>query len=148
MSLILFLHNLNRWIVLLLLLTALGRAGRSLAQKRPWQAADTRLGLFLTIALDTQLLLGLLLYFFFSSLTQDIWQHFGAAMAQPATRFFALEHVLYGLVAVVLAHVGRARTKRPAADAVRQRAALIFYGLTLAALLAGIPWFRPLLPHL
>ncbi len=143
MSVVLFLHNLNRWIVLALLVAVLFRT----AKRRPWEAADRRLSLFLTIALDTQLLLGLLLYFVFSSLTRSIWTNLAAIMSQPAARFFGLEHSLYGLIAVVLAHVARAQMKKADDDALRRRRALIFYSLTLLALLAGNPWFRPLLPH-
>lgn len=82
-----------------------------MARRQP-TAADQRLSLFLTIALDVQLLLGLLLYFVFSSLTHAFLTDFAASMSKATVRFFGLEHLLYGLVAVILAHVARAQVKK------------------------------------
>jgi hypothetical protein len=44
------------------------------------------------------------------------------------------------LIAVVLAHVGRVRSKKAQTDAARFKSAAIFYGLALIIILALIPW--------
>ena len=92
-----------------------------------------------TILLDTQLLLGLLLYFVYSPVTTAALADFGGAMKVPQLRFFAVEHVFGMLIAIALAHVGRGKIRTAPIER-RARLALVFYGLSLVALLASIPW--------
>lgn len=137
---LLTLHSWLRWIVVLVAALALARAWLGWLGKQGWTPADDRLGMFLTIALDMQVLVGLLLYAFLSPLTASAFQDLGAAMSNGAVRYWAVEHVGLMLVAVVLAHVGRALSKR-AGDAVRRhRLAALFYTLAVLAVLAAIPW--------
>lgn len=49
------------------------------------------------------------------------------------------------LVAVVLAHVGRALSRRVTETQDKHRRAAIFFGLAVVALLIAIPW--PFLPY-
>lgn len=155
-SIVLALHNLARWAVLILLLLAVWRAYQGWLGKRPWTASDRKVGMFAGMAVDIQLLLGLLLYFFFSPLTRTAFQDFGAAMRVADLRFFALEHGFYMLLAVVFVHLGSVLPRRalkkddqsPAAMARAHRLAAIWFTLTLVIVLIGIPWMRPLLPGL
>jgi hypothetical protein len=141
-------HNLMRWIVLGVGLWAVARAYLGWARKTTWTLVDRRAGLFLTIAFDLQMLLGLLLYFLFSPITRLALTDFGAAMASGDLRFFALDHPLEMLTALILAHVGSALSRKAPDDAGRHRRAAIFYTLSLAAVLLAVPWSRPLLPGL
>ena len=68
-SLVLFLHSWWRWVVLLLLLAAVARAVSGRLAGRTWTGSDRRANLLATIALDLQLLMGLLLYLFLSPFT-------------------------------------------------------------------------------
>ena len=104
--------------------------------------------MFFTSSIDLQMLLGLILYFFLSSITREALRNFGAAIANPDLRFFSLEHLLYMLAAVVLAHIGSARSRRAEDPVAKHRQAAIFYTLSVIAILLGMPWFRPLLPSL
>jgi hypothetical protein len=65
---------------------------------------------------------------------------FGAAMKNPALRFFAVEHVALMFAAVIITHVGRvlARNARTA-DQKRSRLLICFVLATVAMLLA-MPW--------
>ena len=47
--------------------------------------------------------------------------------------------------AIAMVHVGRTRIRRAATDAQRHRRALVFFGLGLLLIVAGIPW--PFLPY-
>jgi hypothetical protein len=107
---------------------------------------DGQPGLFFVIAMDLQLLLGLLLYVVLSPITTGGFRDFGAAMSDSGTRFFLVEHLLTMVVAVVLVHIGRARSRRATDDQAKARTAAIFYTLALLVILLGMPWFRPLLP--
>jgi hypothetical protein len=145
---ILALHNIVRWIVVITAILALVRSYRGWLRKGDWTDADRRAGVFFTSAMDTQLLLGLLLYLFFSPITRAALSNFGAAMRDPGARFFALEHLLYMFVAVVFAHLGSAFSKKAAQPADRHRGAAIWYTLAALAIVLGMPWTRPLLPGL
>lgn len=134
------LHNLVRWAVLLFGVLAAGRALIGWFGRRGWLALDDRLGLFFTVSLDIQALLGLLLYFVFSETTTANLSRFGEAMSEPGTRFALLEHPLIMLVALILAHVGRSRAKKAPNPIARHRAAAIFYTLALILIIVGIPW--------
>jgi hypothetical protein len=61
-------------------------------------------------------------------------------MGSSGLRFFAVEHVFGIIVALVLAHRGRARVKAVADPVAKHRIAAIFFVLALLAILASIPW--------
>jgi len=145
---ILALHNIVRWIVVVTAILALVRAYRGWLRKGAWTDADRRAGVFFTSAMDTQLLLGLLLYLFFSPITRAALANIGAAMSDPGARFFAFEHLFYMFVAVVFAHLGSAFSKKSEQPTSRHRVAAIWYTLSVLAILLGMPWMRPLLPGL
>ena len=103
---ILAIHNILRWIVLILGLLAAVMAWIGWLRKREWQAGDRKPGSFFAISADIQLLVGLLLYVFFSPLTRSAFSDFAAAMQVADLRFFALEHAVYMLLVVLFAHLG------------------------------------------
>lgn len=145
-SIFLILHNLLRWIVLIIVVVAVGKALMGWFGKGNWAKLDDRLGIIVTTSMDAQFLVGLILYVFLSPLTTAAFQNFGAAMQDRVLRFFAVEHISVMVVAVVLAHVGRSLSKKATTDAAKFQRAGIFFALTLLAILAGIPWFRSLNP--
>jgi hypothetical protein len=147
-TVVLALHNLFRWLVLALGIWALLRAYLGWARSAAWSSIDRRAGLLFTIAFDIQFLLGLLLYFAFSALSRAALADFSGAMASAGLRFFALDHPLMMLVAVILAHIGSVLSRKAPEDRARHRRAAIFYTLSLAAVLLAVPWSRPLLPWL
>jgi hypothetical protein len=142
-TLVLLVHSWLRWIALVggagATLTALSGSGPGT------DARANRWALFFMIALDVQLLLGLLLYLALSPFTTQAMQDFGAAMRTPALRFWAVEHLATMMLAVIVAHVGRVlgrKAKTPAAK--RTRMAMCF-GLATVLMLLAIPW--PGLPN-
>src|SRR5437762_6473999 len=110
-SAVLILHSWLRWVALVAgvgAVLAVAREGSAGAQR------TDRWGLVLMIALDIQLLVGLLLYFVLSPFTTEALKNMGAAMRSPMLRFFAVEHVTMMLVAVILVHVGRVLARKAA----------------------------------
>ncbi len=144
-TIVLSLHNLVRWIVIILAVLALFRAFSGLISKREWTDTDRKTGVFFSSALDAQLLLGLLLYFFLSPVTKLALANFGAAMVNPEVRFFSLEHILYMFVAIILVHIGSVISRRASPDAAKFRYAAIFYTAAVVIILIAIPWSRPLI---
>jgi hypothetical protein len=142
---ILVVHSLLRWAAILFGIIAVTRAFRGTVSRAAWQRTDDRSGIFFVASLDLQLLLGLLLYFFLSPLTTAAFGDMGAAMRSPVLRFWAVEHSALMIAAVVLAHIGRARSRRAVEAVAKHRRAVLFFGLALAAILVATPW--PFMAH-
>lgn len=145
-ALILGIHNLVRWIVLILGLLAAIMAWIGWLRKREWQEGDRKLGSFFAMSADIQLLLGLLLYFFFSPLTRTALSDIAAAMQVPDLRFFALEHGFYMLLVVVFAHLGSIFSRRAKSSRSKFLTAAVWFSLAVLLVIVGIPWNRPLFP--
>lgn len=141
-------HNILRWIALILAIIVLVRAYWGWFGGREWTSTNRRVGSFYSISLDVQILLGLLLYFVFSPITRAALSNFGGVMSNPDLRFFALEHVFFMILAVILAHVGVITARRAEEDVAKYRRTAIWITLSFITLLLGMPWFRPLLPGL
>lgn len=138
-ELVLTLHSWIRWVAIIAGIIATF----SVMTSTPRSAAADRSatwGLILMIALDLQLVLGLLLYFALSPTTQAIFADFGGAMRDPVARFWAVEHVSVMLLAVVLAHVGRVLGRKAATPSSRRTRQLIFFGLSTLLMIVGTPW--------
>jgi hypothetical protein len=139
-DLLLIAHSWLRWLVLLAALAAIARAIGGVNTRRPWTPLDDRAGMWFTSALDLQMLIGLILYIFLSPVTQSAFVDMAAAMRAAPIRFFAVEHPVGVIVAIALAHVGRARVRKAPDSESKHKRALIFFGLSLLVLLLSIPW--------
>ncbi len=137
-------HSLLRWVVLGTALFALTRAVTGASSRRIWTSTDENAGKFFILFLDLQVLIGLVLYAGLSPMMQGIFQNFGSAMGNSVTRFWAVEHIFGMLVAVALAHIGRVRARKILLPGARHRTLVIFFGLSLLAMLITIPW--PFMP--
>jgi hypothetical protein len=137
-------HNGFRWLILIALFIAILLAFTGWIKKHEWTKTSNATGLILMIVMDIQFLLGLILYLFVSPITKAAFNDFGAAMKNPDLRFYAVEHILMMVIALVLVHIGRTRTKKEMAGWKRHRAAAVFYTLSFLIILAAIPWDRAL----
>lgn len=138
------LHNIWRWVVVLVGIVATVMALICWLRNQPWTEQNRRLNSFFGISMDIQLLLGLVLYFFLSPLTKSFFGDMGAAMGNAEMRFYGFEHLFYMIVAVALVHMGAVFARRAENDTKKHRNAAIFFALALLLILAGIPWSRPL----
>jgi hypothetical protein len=138
--LFLTLHNLTRWLVVIFAILAVYGAFRGWFKKLEWVKRDDRAGILFTSMLDLQVLWGLVLYFLFSPTTPLMIANFSGAMKDPTTRFFGLEHVLSMVVGLVLAHVGRAVSRKAKDAPAKFRSAAIWYTISILTILAAIPW--------
>jgi hypothetical protein len=134
------LHNLVRWVVVIagVLAAAAAIAGWLRATART--ELENRLGMLFTMSLDTQILLGLLLYFVLSPITTNAFSDFGAAMSDDRTRFFLIEHIAVMIIAAGLAHAGRSLAKKASDERTAHARAAIFFTLAIIAILIAIPW--------
>jgi len=137
-TIVLGLHSWVRWIALI------AAVGTTLAALRgkvagPDSLAD-RWGMVAMMVLDTQLLLGLLLYFVLSPNMAAIMENFGGAMKDPALRFWAVEHTASMFAAIALAHVGRVLARKATSPAAKRTRLLICFGLATLLIVLGMPW--------
>jgi hypothetical protein len=114
------LHSLWRWIVLIVAIVVIVRYAVGWLGKRPWTDLDTRLGSGYAWAMTIQLVLGLILLVIYIA----------EGAFNPRTQ---IEHTVYGLIAVGLAHMTRRFKNQP--DEKRFRNALL---LVLASLLIAL----------
>jgi len=138
----LHLHDTLRWLVLLSLVITLVKYTVGWLGSQRWQKADNLLGIVFTSLMDLQLLTGLVLYFFLSPVTKLAMSDFGAAMKNSDLRFYAVEHFAMMLIAVVLVHIGRAKSKKAKTDSAKFKTATIFFLIAFVVMLAAIPWTR------
>lgn len=137
-------HNMFRWLVLIVLILAVFFALTGWFGKKEWTKKDKLTGLLLTIFMDIQFLVGIILYAFVSPITKAAFADFGAAMKNSDLRFYAVEHLIMMVIALALVHIGKAKAKKAAAPWKKHKISAIFYGIALLLILAAIPWERAL----
>ena len=142
------LHNIIRWIVVILGVLVVVRSAWGWFGKKEWTATERKLGLSFTSAVDIQLLLGVLLYFVFSdwALKAILEKGMAEVMGQSQYRFFAIEHAFFMILAMIFAHLGSALPKKVDDPQAKFKRATLWFGLALLLIVAGTPWGRPLFP--
>ena len=145
-QIILAVHNILRWIVVIFAVVAIIRAYLGWIGKREYTEMDRKVGVLFSVSLDIQVLLGFLLYIFLSPITRTAFQDFGTAMTIPDIRYFAVEHILMMILAVILVHVGTIFIKRATSNVSKHRRAAIWSSLGSLVMVIAVPWWRPLLP--
>jgi len=139
---LLHMHNFLRWFVLLFGILVIIRSMSGMNGNKPFAAGDKRMALFLLISCDLQLLLGISLYITKGWL--DVLKN-GVDMANRVNRFFAIEHMLGMLVAIVLVHIGYSSIKKNIADSAKFKKLFWFTLIAFILILVTIPWpFREL----
>ncbi|WP_080239309.1 cytochrome B [Spirosoma rigui] len=126
-------HSGLRWIALVLLVAAVVVAIGKWQGRSGYTDGNRKLYLFTLIAVHTQLLIGLVLYFI--SPKVDFSQ-----MSDKLYRFYTVEHTTGMLIAIILITIGYSRSKRASEAVTKQRLIGIFYGIGLLLILASIPW--------
>jgi hypothetical protein len=136
----LWLHSWLRWAVLVTGLVAWLRAIGGKTGRRPWTPQDELWGLLLTISVDLQFVVGLVLYIFLSPITRLGLRNFGAAMQINVARFFTIEHLIGMIVGIALVHIARVKIRKAADPDRKHRLALVLYGIALVVMIISIPW--------
>lgn len=134
-------HSYIRWLVLLAGILAMVLP--ILNNSTTLTKKDRLPALFLMIICDIQLLIGLALYFKYSGYGLSAFNNgVGAVMKNAELRKIAVEHLVLMLVALVLVHIGYSKIKRLIETEKLKRISLIYFGIALVLILAGIPWNR------
>lgn len=150
-NLFLVLHSWNRWIILLAGIALIIASIIGLSNKDKFSPAHGFLRLTYLSSLHIQLLIGILLYFVFSPLTQAAFNDIGNAMKTSGLRFWLVEHTLLNVIGIVLAQIGYSKSKKKLSDKAKFKTLLIYTSISLFIILLAVPmgimgverpWFR------
>lgn len=126
------LHNLIRWVLVLLMLIVLFRSYRGWLSGSAYVKADNSLAGSMVGMAHVQLLIGLLLYFAFSPAAEAA-RNTPGFMKDATLRLYAMEHPLTMFIAIVLLQLGRTFSKKKASDIEKHKTVAIY--TTIAAVL-------------
>jgi len=118
-------HSGWRYLVILIGVIFLAKMILGLVQNSKWSKLDKQLGLFTTIAVDMQVLFGLIIWI--------MGRWWNAPAAIPGA-----EHPTTMLIALAVMHVGWGRAKKAPTDAGKYRQALIWFGVAALLVALGI----------
>ncbi len=136
---LLHLHSFLRWVILILLLVAIYKS--FVDRSKAYTSGHKKTGMFLMICADIMLLLGLYQWFTGPWGLKSIQTNgMGVVMKNAVLRFFAVEHLIGMLIAIILIHVGYSYSKKNIPDSVKHKRTLVFFGLALLVILISIPW--------
>lgn len=135
------LHNVLRWVILLLLVIAIIRHWSGMSGKKAFTSGDRKTDLFLMIAAHIQLLLGLYQWFA-GPWGLKVLQStpMSEVMKNPGYRFWIVEHNIAMLIAIILITVGRGVVKKNIPDHVKHKRAFWLFLVALLLILFAIPW--------
>ena len=138
---LLHLHNILRWIILILLLISIVKAYTGWQSKKVFAPGDKKIWLFTLISAHITLLLGLYQvalgrYGIFSSGLPEGTR----LMKDKFFRFFWVEHPVGMIIAIVLITIGYGMAKKPVSDEVKYKKAFYYFLIALIVILASIPW--------
>ena len=139
MSILQNIHSFWAYIVLLMLVVAIGNALLGKFMNKSFTIKDLRISLFALIVTHKQLLVGLILYFV--SPRFSAWQEgVGAVMEDASLRLYLVEHPVTNILTVVLITMGWSMHKRQAKSSKKFLRIGLFYLLGTVLLLSRIPW--------
>lgn len=143
-SLTLLLHSYFRWLVVLAAVVSIVTALAGVLKNLPAKPYGKLAKLPFLIAVDTQLLIGLIL----ACVSPKIRSALGdmaTTMKTGSLRFFIVEHPFLMILAIALVHIGAARARKATSDRVMYQRLLCWYTAAFVLVMAGIPWqYAPL----
>ena len=136
---LLHLHSVLRWVILLLLLAAVYKSYAD--RNKAFTSSHKKTGLFLMICADVMLLIGLYQWFTGPWGLKNIQDKgMSIVMKNSVFRFFAVEHLIGMVIAIILVHIGYSYSKKNIPDTIKHKRTILFFGLALLIILISIPW--------
>ncbi len=135
---ILYLHSILRYIILLFAAIVAVQSLIGMMGKKQFQKSNRMPALVLLIFCDLQLVFGLMLYYF--KLIETGVLKSGMVMKDTYSRFYAVEHSVSMVIAIVLVHIGYSYIKKNAEDGRKFKRLFWCSFIALAIFMAMIPW--------
>jgi hypothetical protein len=147
------LHNLLRWVILILLVLSIIKAYSGWQQKKVFTAGDRKVWLFTLIAAHITLLVGIYQWLFgrYGFISPGIPDG-KSVMKDKFYRFFLVEHPTGMILSIILITLGYGMAKKAVSDETKFKKAFWYFFIALVVMLATVPWpfreivGRPLFP--
>jgi hypothetical protein len=149
------LHNLLRWVIIILLIVSILKSYTGWKQKKIFTSGDKKIFLFTMVAAHITLLIGLYqLAFgrygvFVTSLPEGV-----KLMKDKFYRFYWVEHPTGMIISIVLITLGYGMSKKMQDDEIKFKKAFWYFFIALLVILISVPWpfreiiGRPIFPGL
>jgi len=135
------LHNLLRWVILILLVISIIKSYSGWQQKKVFTPADKKTWLFTMIAAHITLLIGLY---------QWLFGRYGVFVTSPPAgvsvmkdkfyRFFWIEHPTGMIISIILITLGHGMAKKTVSDTTKFKKAFWYFTIALLVILITVPW--------
>ena len=136
---LLHLHNLLRYVIVILLILAVVKSFIGWFGKKEYTAADNKISLFLLISAHLQLLIGLGLYFI-SPIVEAGMSNMAESMKNVELRFWTVEHIASMIIGIAIITLGRIMAKKGKSDNAKHRRQAIYFVLAMVLIFSSIPW--------
>ncbi len=135
---LLYIHSILRYIILLFAAIVAFQSLTGLLGKKRFLKSNRMPALLLLIFCDLQLLMGISLYYF--KIIETGILKSGMVMKDTYSRFYAMEHSLSMVIAIILVHVGYSVTKKNIDDDRKFKRLFWCSFVALAIFMAMTPW--------
>ena len=135
------LHNLLRWVILILLVISIIKSYSGWQQKKVFTQGDKKIWLFTMIAAHITLLIGLY---------QWLFGRYGVFVTSPPAgvsvmkdkfyRFFWVEHPTGMIISIILITLGYGMAKKTVSDTTKFKKAFWYFTIALLVILITVPW--------
>ncbi|HEY8928289.1 MAG TPA: cytochrome B [Mucilaginibacter sp.] len=132
-SFFLQMHSGLRYIVLILVLSAIIQSLLGWLGQKPYTEANRKINLFALISVHTQLLAGIVLFF----LSPNV-QFNSGTMKNDVTRYFTVEHWVGMVIAIALITIGHSKSKKIVLPESKHRTIAIFYIVAMVVIVATL----------
>ena len=135
----LLIHSWLRWFTLVMCVGAVVYAARPVppgARELPGKRWDV----YLMLAVDLQMLTGLILYFGLSQFTKAGMENFSEALHEPAVRYWSILHAGAMFASLFTVRAARILAMNAPTLQVAQRRRLVWFAISTAVILMAIPW--------
>ncbi|MFN5056227.1 MAG: hypothetical protein ACK5EP_09260 [Bacteroidota bacterium] len=149
---LLHLHNLLRWIILVLLVVSILKSYNGWKSNKTFMAGDKKIWLFTMISAHITLLLGLYQWTLGRFGLFTYVKPEGVSMMKDSTlRFYQMEHPVMMIIAIVLITLAYGNAKKAVTDDQKFKKAFQLFLVALIVILLAVPWpfreiGRPLFP--
>lgn len=132
-----FIHSLLRYFVIVLTLLVAVQSLMGMTGNKTFKNGNRKTALFMLIACDLQLLVGLIVFFLGNHL--QMMQQSGF-MSNRYSRFYTIEHPLSMIIGIVLVHIAYSTAKKAMPDGSKFKRMFWFTIIAVLLFVAQTPW--------
>lgn len=136
---VLLIHNWLRWLTLVMCAGAIVYASRRVEPDTtdlPGKTWDT----YLMLAVDLQMLTGMILYFGLSDFTKVAMENYRAALHEPSVRYWGIVHAGAMFASLFTVRAARILAMNTPDRVLAQRRRFLWFTISTVVILAAIPW--------